>query len=108
MVTITKDEFEQLQQYEADLRRAFKAKYKLPCPREEENYIVSLVRKYEPQRQINRSCPNCMFKVFERVGMWYYAYLEAQPKVEEKPKRTRKKKEDEVCNLERPEQDNKK
>lgn len=88
MINLTKEEYTQLQKYEADLRRAFKAGYKLPCPREEEDYIVSLVRKYEPGRQINRSCGNCMFKVFERVGMWYFSYVEEQP-AEEKSKKTR-------------------
>ena len=95
MITLTKEEFESLKPYELDLRRAFKAKYKLPTKRNEDDLLVGIVKKYEPRFQVNRSCGQCMFRIYERVGMWYYAYLENPPQEEKKPRRTRKSKTEE-------------
>lgn len=73
---ITKEEYESLLPYEADFKRAVKADYKLPTRREEDDLVISILRKYEPKEQVNRSCGNCMFRVYKRVGWLYYAYKE--------------------------------
>lgn len=104
---ITKEEYEQLLPYEDDFRRAVKAEYKLPTKKEEDDLVISILLKYEPRTQVNRSCGNCMFNIYKRCGWLYYQYkewLESQPKdeiswVEEpeikklKARVTRKKKE---------------
>lgn len=89
---ITKSEYEQLLPYEADFRRAVKADYKLPTKKEEDDLVISILLKYEPGTQVNRSCGNCMFRIYKRVGWKYYEYQEHKPQVEEKPKRTKKEK----------------
>lgn len=73
---ITKEEYESLLPYEADFKRAVKADYKLPTRKEEDDLVVSILRKYEPKEQVNRSCGNCMFRVYKRVGWKFYEYKE--------------------------------
>ena len=73
---ITKEEYEQLLPYEDDFRRAVKAEYKLPTRKEEDDLVISILLKYEPRTQVNRSCPNCMFNIYKRMGWKFYEYQE--------------------------------
>ena len=72
-------DFKKLQPYEADLKRAFLADYKLPTPRSEDMVIEDILRKYEPgeAEKINWNCGICSLRVYTRVGQLYYAYKEA-------------------------------
>ncbi len=93
---ITKEEYEQLLPYEADFRRAVKAQYKLPTPASENQLVEKILKKYEPKERFNWSCGNCAFRVYARLGRLFYEYqewLENQSK-EEKPRKTRKKKDE--------------
>ena len=77
-------DFKKLQPYEADLKRAYKADYKLPTPRSEDMVIEDILRKYEPgeAERINWNCGNCSLRAYSRVGRLYYAYLESHPNKE--------------------------
>ena len=81
----TKD-FKRLQPYEADLKRAYKADYKLPTPRSEDMVIEDILRKYEPgeAERINWACGICSLRCYTRVGRLYFEYLEAHPDKKEK------------------------
>ena len=71
-------DFKRLQPYEADLKRAYKADYKLPTPRSEDMVIEDILRKYEPgeAERINWNCGNCSLRAYSRVGRLYYEYKE--------------------------------
>lgn len=73
---ITAKEFRQLQPYEDDLRRAFKAHYKLATPTSENMLIEEILRKYEPKEQFNWGCGNCALRVYTRMGAKYFEYKE--------------------------------
>lgn len=77
-------DFKKLQPYEADLKRAAKADYKLPTPRSEDMVIEDILRKYEPgeAERINWACGICSLRAYTRVGRLYYAYLESHPNKE--------------------------
>lgn len=80
---ITKAEFEKLQPFEDDFRRAVNAGYKLPTRREEDDIVISVLLKYEPGTQVNRNCGNCMFNIYKRTGWKYFEFkewFENQPK----------------------------
>ena len=70
-------DFKKLQQYEPDLRRAYKADYKLPTPWSEDMVIEEILHKYEPGEKINWNCGNCALRGYTRVGRLYFEYLEA-------------------------------
>ena len=77
-------DYRKLIPYEADLKRAYKADYKLPTPRSEDMVIEDILRKYEPgeAERINWNCGNCSLRAYTRVGRLYYAYLESHPNKE--------------------------
>ena len=71
-------DFKKLTQYEPDLRRAYKADYKLPTPPSEDAVIEEILHKYEPKEaeRINWNCGNCALRAYTRVGRLYFEYLE--------------------------------
>ena len=77
-------DFKKLQPYEADLKRAFKADYKLPTPQSEDMVIEEILHRYEPgeAERINWNCGNCSLRAYSRVGRLYFAYKEAHPSKE--------------------------
>ena len=78
-------DFKKLQPYEADLKRAAKADYKLPTPRSEDMVIEEVLHKYEPGERINWACGICSLRCYTRVGRLYFEYKEAhQDKNKEK------------------------
>ena len=78
-------DFKKLQPYEADLKRAHFADYKLPTPWSEDMVIEEVLHKYEPGERINWNCGNCSLRAYSRVGRLYFAYKEAhQDKNKEK------------------------
>ena len=81
-------DYKRLQPYEADLKRAYKADYKLPTPSSEDSVIQEILLKYEPGEgeRINWNCGNCSLRAYSRVGRLYFAYLEAHPNKETKTK----------------------
>lgn len=84
---LTREEFEQLQPFEADFVRAVKAKYKLPTPASENKIIETILRKYEPKERFNWSCGACALRVYTRMGWRYFEYkgwLEEQKEKKEK------------------------
>ena len=81
-------DFKKLTQYEPDLRREFKADYKLPTPWSEDQVIQEILRKYEPGEggRINWNCGNCSLRAYSRVGRLFYEYKEAHSNKENKEK----------------------
>lgn len=71
-------DFKKLQPYEPDLKRAYKADYKLPTPWSEDQVIQEILLKYEPKEgeRINWNCGNCSLRAYSRVGRLYYEYKE--------------------------------
>lgn len=71
-------DFKKLQPYEADLKRAWFADYKLPTPWSEDQVIQEILLKYEPKEgeRINWNCGNCSLRAYSRVGRLYYEYKE--------------------------------
>ena len=74
-------DFKKLQPYEADLKRAYKADYKLPTPRSEDMVIEEILHRYEPgeAERINWNCGNCSLRAYSRVGRLFYEYKESHP-----------------------------
>ena len=72
-------DFKKLQPYEADLKRAWFADYKLPTPWSEDAVIEEILHKYEPgeAERINWNCGICALRIYSRVGRLYFEYLEA-------------------------------
>ena len=77
-------DYKKLQPYEADLKRAAKADYKLPTPWSEDQVIQEILHKYEPKEaeRVVWSCGNCALRAYTRVGRLYFQYLEAHPNKE--------------------------
>ena len=77
-------DYKKLIQYEPDLRRAYKADYKLPTPSSEDQVIQEILHKYEPKEaeRINWNCGNCALRAYTRVGRLFYEYREAHPNKE--------------------------
>ena len=77
-------EYRKLIPYEADLKRAWLADYKLPTPRSEDMVIEDILRKYEPKEaeRVNWACGNCALRIYSRVGRLFYEYREAHPNKE--------------------------
>ena len=71
-------DYKKLIPYEADLKRAYKADYKLPTPGSEDMVIEDILRKYEPgeAERINWNCGNCSLRAYTRVGRLFYEYRE--------------------------------
>ena len=72
-------DYRKLIPYEPDLRRAYKADYKLPTPSSEDAVIEEILHKYEPGERINWACGNCALRGYTRVGRLFYEYREAHP-----------------------------
>ena len=74
-------DFKKLIPYEADLKRAYLAEYKLPTPRSEDMVIEEVLHRYEPgeAERINWNCGNCSLRAYYRVGRLFYEYKEAHP-----------------------------
>ena len=74
-------DYRQLIPYEADLKRAYKADYKLPTPWSEDQVIQEILLKYEPKEgeRINWNCGNCALRAYTRVGRLYYEYKNSHP-----------------------------
>ena len=72
-------DFKKLQPYEADLKRAWLADYKLPTPWSEDQVIQEILLKYEPKEgeRINWACGNCSLRAYSRVGRLYFEFKEA-------------------------------
>ena len=79
-------DYRKLTQYEADLKRAYKADYKLPTPPSEDAVIEEILHKYEPGERINCACGICSLRAYTRVGRLFYEYKEAHPDKTEKNK----------------------
>ena len=79
-------DYKKLIPYEADLKRAAKAEYKLPTPRSEDMVIEEILHKYEPKEaeRVNWACGNCALRIYSRVGRLFYEYREAHPDKKEK------------------------
>ena len=77
-------DYKKLQPYEADLKRAWFADYKLPTPRSEDMVIEDILRKYEPKEaeRVNWACGNCALRIYSRVGRLFYEYKESHPSKE--------------------------
>ena len=77
-------DFKKLQPYEADLKRAWFADYKLPTPSSEDMVVEDILRKYEPKEaeRVNWACGNCALRIYSRVGRLYFEYKEAHPSKE--------------------------
>ena len=75
---IDSKDYRKLIPYEADLKRAWFADYKLPTPFSEDMVIEDILRKYEPgeAERINWNCGNCSLRAYTRVGRLYYEYKE--------------------------------
>lgn len=69
-------DYKKLIPYEADLKRAYKADYKLPTPRSEDIVIEEILHKYEPGERINWACGICSLRAYTRVGRLYFEYQE--------------------------------
>ena len=71
-------DYKKLQPYEPDLKRAYKADYKLPTPRSEDMVVEEILHKYEPKEaeRINWACGNCALRAYTRVGRLYFEYKE--------------------------------
>ena len=71
-------DFKRLQPYEADLKRAHFADYKLPTPQSEDSVIQEILLKYEPGEgeRINWNCGNCSLRAYSRVGRLYFEFKE--------------------------------
>ena len=78
---IDSKDYKKLQPYEPDLRRAYKADYKLPTPWSEDAVIEEILHLYEPgeAERINWNCGICSLRAYTRVGRLYFEYLEAHP-----------------------------
>ena len=74
-------DYKKLIPYEPDLRRAYKADYKLPTPWSEDAVIEEILHKYEPKEaeRIVWTCGNCALRAYTRVGRLYYEYKESHP-----------------------------
>ena len=74
-------DFKKLIPYEADLKRAYLAEYKLPTPRSEDMVIEEVLHRYEPgeAERIVWTCGNCSLRAYSRVGRLFYEYKEAHP-----------------------------
>ena len=72
-------DYKKLQPYEADLKRAAKADYKLPTPQSEDAVIQEMLHKYEPKEaeRVVWSCGNCALRAYSRVGRLYFEYKES-------------------------------
>lgn len=79
-------DYRKLIPYEPDLRRAYKADYKLPTPWSEDAVIEEILHKYEPGEKINWNCGNCSLRAYTRVGRLFYEYREAHPDKTDKNK----------------------
>ena len=81
-------DYKKLIPYEADLKRAWLADYKLPTPSSEDQVIQEILHKYEPKEaeRVVWSCGNCALRAYTRVGRLYFEYLEAHPNKETKTK----------------------
>ena len=73
---ISKEDFQKLQPFEDDFRRAVKAGYHLPTRKEENDIVVGVLLKYEPSTPVNWSCGQCVFNIYKRCGWLYYQYKE--------------------------------
>ena len=74
-------DYRKLIPYEADLKRAWFADYKLPTPGSEDMVIEDILRKYEPKEaeRVNWACGNCALRIYSRVGRLYFEFKEAHP-----------------------------
>ena len=74
-------DYKKLQPYEADLKRAWFADYKLPSPRSEDMVIEEILHKYEPgeAERINWNCGICSLRAYTRAGRLYFEYKESHP-----------------------------
>ena len=77
-------DYKKLIPYEPDLRRAYKADYKLPTPSSEDQVIQEILLKYEPKEgeRINWACGNCALRAYTRVGRLFYEYKDSHPNKE--------------------------
>ena len=77
-------DFKKLIPYEPDLRRAYKADYKLPTPSSEDQVIQEILLKYEPKEaeKVVWSCGNCALRAYTRVGRLFYEYKDSHPNKE--------------------------
>ena len=78
---IDSKDYKKLQPYEADLKRAYKADYKLPTPWSEDQVIQEILLKYEPKEaeRVVWSCGNCALRAYSRVGRLYFEYKDSHP-----------------------------
>ena len=72
-------DYRKLIPYEADLKRAYRADYKLPTPWSEDAVIEEILHKYEPGGRRNWTCGICSLRAYTRVGRLYFEYKEAHP-----------------------------
>ena len=74
-------DYRKLIPYEPDLRRAYKADYKLPTPWSEDAVIEEILHKYEPgeAKGINWNCGNCSLRAYTRVGRLFYEFKDSHP-----------------------------
>ena len=81
-------DYRKLIPYEADLKRAYKADYKLPTPWSEDQVIQEILHKYEPgeAEKRNWNCGICSLRAYTRVGRLYFQYQEAYSNKENKTK----------------------
>ena len=77
-------DYKKLIPYEPDLRRAYKADYKLPTPSSEDQVIQEILLKYEPKEaeKVVWSCGNCALRAYTRVGRLFYEYKDSHPNKE--------------------------
>ena len=83
---IDSKDYKKLQPYEADLKRAWLADYKLPTPISEDMVIEEILHKYEPGERINWACGICSLRAYTRVGRLYYEYKEQKESKTDKNK----------------------
>lgn len=83
---ITKTDFNKIKPFEKDFHRAVKGNYKLPTPIGQDDIVLDILLKYEPQTRVNRGCGNCMLNIYKRLGWLYFAAKEAFEKAEAEKK----------------------
>lgn len=90
---LTKTDFNKIKPFEKDFARAVKGSYKLPTPIGQDDIVISILLKYEPQTRVNRGCGNCMLNIYKRLGWKFYEYQEyLEKQAKEKAEKKEEKK----------------
>lgn len=83
----TKEEIDELKQYEHDFYTSVKMQYKRNSMRRDCEKVADIFEE-TGQKIVSRnwSCGNCQLNAFKQVGEWYYKSIEELEKEKEKAK----------------------